>query len=168
MAKFKFLVDNCVRHLQSVLPARQTVQLEEVGLSGLSGDDEVVEVASVENLLIVTNNSLHFQQGVIARIGESRKGEHDCTQVHGLVIVVPSDAIVQQRVLVAAAKNLIFEGKRIGWKTVFEQCLTRLHACHAARGVSLSTPKRRRVGGNHDVQRCDQGNYVVHEQRLVD
>jgi hypothetical protein len=123
MAKFKFVVDNCVRHLQSVLPARQTVQLEEIGLNALSGDDEIVEVASAQNLLIVTNNGHHFQQGVIARIAESRKGEHGCTQVNGLVIVVPSDAIVQKRVLAAAAKNLIFEGKKIGWKTVFEQCL---------------------------------------------
>ena len=123
MAKFKFVLDNDVRHLQSVLPARQTVQVEDVGLSGLSSDDEIVEVASVKNLLIVTNNRRDFQQKVFARIGESRRGEYDCTQVHGLVIVVPSDAIIQERLLAAAAKNLIFEGKRIGWKNVFEQCL---------------------------------------------
>jgi len=123
MAKFKFLLDNDVRHLHSVLPARQTVQLEEVGLSGLSSDNEIVEAASVENLLIVTNNSRHFQRGVVERIGQSRKSDDGCTQVHGLVVVVPSDALVQERVLAAAAKNLIFEGKRMGWKNVFEQCL---------------------------------------------
>jgi hypothetical protein len=123
VAKFKFVLDNDVRHLQSILPARQTVQLEEVGLSGLSSDEEIMEVASGANLLIVTNNSRHFQQGVVARIGQSRKGSYDCTQVQGLVVVVPSDAIIQKRVLAAAAKSLIFEGKRIGWKNVFEQCL---------------------------------------------
>jgi predicted nuclease of predicted toxin-antitoxin system len=142
VAKFKFLLDNDVRHLQSVLPERQAVQLEEVGLSGLSCDDEIVEVASVKNLLIVTNNQRDFQQEVVARIGESRKGKFDCTQVHGLVIIVPSDAITQKRVLAAAAKNLIFEGKPISWKAVYEQCLrvvieasgapkiTRLPRCH--------------------------------------
>lgn len=123
MAKYKFLLDNDVRHLQSVLPARQTVQLEEVSLSGLSSDDEIVEAASGKNLLIVTNNKRDFQHGVVARIGQSRKGDYNCTQVHGLVIIVPSDAIIQKRVLAAATKNLIFEGRRIGWKNIFEQCL---------------------------------------------
>jgi len=123
VAKYKFLLDNDVRHLQSVLPARQTVQLEEVSLSGLSSDDEIVEAASGKNLLIVTNNKRDFQHGVVARIGQSRKGDYNCTQVHGLVIIVPSDAIIQKRVLAAATKNLIFEGRRIGWKNIFEQCL---------------------------------------------
>jgi Domain of unknown function (DUF5615) len=123
MAKFKFIVDNDVRHLQSVLPPRQTVQLEEVGLDGRSDDDEIVELASQRNLLIVTNNRRHFEQKVLARISQSRDSELGCTQVQGLVIVLPSDAIVQKRVLAAASKNLIFEGKRIGWKNVVEQCL---------------------------------------------
>ena len=123
MAKFKFLLDNDVRHLQAVLPLKQTVHLEEVGLRPSSPDDDVVAVASVEGLLIVTNNRRDFEQWVVARIGESSKKVDGCTQVQGLVVVVPSDAISQARALATASKNLIFEGKRIGWKTVYELCL---------------------------------------------
>ena len=68
MAKFKFLLDNDVRHLQAVLPLKQTVHLEEVGSRPSSPDDDVVAVASVEGLLIVTNNRRDFEQWVVARM----------------------------------------------------------------------------------------------------
>jgi hypothetical protein len=123
MANFRFLLDNCVRHLHSAMPPKQAVFLEEAGLSPDAPDDNVVEVASVKGLLIVTNNRRHFEQEVAARIAESSRKNDGCTQVQGLVVVVPSDAIIQERVFAAASKNLIFEGGRIGWKTVHELCL---------------------------------------------
>lgn len=123
MAKFGFLLDNDVRHLHAALPARQTRQLEEVGLSPASNDHEIVHEASLRNLLIVTNNRRDFQQAVAKRIGESTRRPDGCTQVHGLVIVKPTEAITQLRVLAAAPRKLIFEGRNIGWKTVFEEAL---------------------------------------------
>jgi hypothetical protein len=123
MAGFKFLLDNDVRHLQAVLPPKQTVMLEDVGLEPASPDDDVVVVASGDNLLIVTNNRRDFEHKIKARIAASTKKENGCTQVHGLVVVVPTEAISQTRSLVAASKNLFFEGKRIGWKNVHEWCL---------------------------------------------
>ena len=71
----------------------------------------------------MTNNRRDFEQWVVARIAESSKKDDGCTQVQGLVVVVPSDAISQARALATASKNLLFEGKRIGWKTVYELCL---------------------------------------------
>jgi len=102
MAGFKFLLDNDVRHLQAVLPPKQTVMLEDVGLEPASPDDDVVVVASGDNLLIVTNNRRDFEHKIKARIAASTKKENGCTQVHGLVVVVPTEAISQTRSLVAA------------------------------------------------------------------
>jgi Domain of unknown function (DUF5615) len=123
MAKFKFLLDNDVRHLAEVLPAKQTAHLEGVGLNAASTDEEIVQAASTRNLLIVTNNRRDFQQAVVNWIGESTKKADGCTQVHGLVIIKPSEALNQSRLFLLAAKKLDFEGKRIGWKTVFDECL---------------------------------------------
>jgi hypothetical protein len=123
MAKFKFLLDNDVRHLEDVLPAKQTAHLEDVGLNAASTDEEIVQVASVRNVLIVTNNRRDFQRAVANWIGESTKKANGCTQVHGLVIVKPPEAFNQSRLMLSASKRLDFEGKRIGWKTVFDECL---------------------------------------------
>jgi len=106
MAKFKFLLDNDVRHLQAVLPPKQTVHLEEIGLRPSSPDGDVVEAASVKGLLIVTNNRRDFEQWVDARIAETSRKDDGCTQVQGLVVVVPSDAISQARALVRARRML--------------------------------------------------------------
>jgi hypothetical protein len=123
MANFQFLLDNDVRHLASVLPDKQTVLLEDIGLNKESSDEEIVAAASANRLVIVTNNRRDFKRTVADRIRQSTKKPDGCTQVHGLVIVRPSQAINQLRLLAAASKKLIFEGEHIGWKTVFERCL---------------------------------------------
>ncbi len=91
MAKFRFLLDNDVRHLEAVLPAKQAVHLEEVGLNAAATDREIVQVASTQNVLIVTNNRRDFQQAVRSRISESNEeGRWLHASFHGLVIVKPS------------------------------------------------------------------------------
>jgi hypothetical protein len=123
MSKVSFLFDNDVRHLAAMVPAKQAVHLQDLGLAANADDSEIVFAASGERLLIVTNNRRDFQQAVVKRIRESREKDDGCAQVWGLVIVKPSDAISQKRLFAVAAKRLMFEGKRIGWKTVSEECL---------------------------------------------
>lgn len=123
MAKFKFLLDNCVRHLDAVLPPKLTVHLTDVGLEADSPDEDVVAEASQHGFIVITHNRRDFESAVKARIAETSKKRLGCTQVHGLVIVKPSDKITQERALEAAGKSLVFEGKEIGWKTVHDECL---------------------------------------------
>lgn len=118
-----FLLDNDVRHLASCFPSKQTLQLEDVGLPKDADDPEIVEIASGENLTIITNNRRHFESDVAKRIAESSKKENGCTQVHGLVIVLPSERLKQERAIQRAANHLTFNGKHIGWKDVHKLCL---------------------------------------------
>ncbi len=123
MASFKFLLDNDVRHLASCFPAKQTCQLEDVGLKPSATDDEVVAAASQSGHIIVTNNRRDFEHEVDSRIAQSSKKDGGCTQVHGLIIVLPSERLKQEQAIAKAAKSLRFEGKAIGWKDVGERCL---------------------------------------------
>jgi hypothetical protein len=43
--------------------------------------------------------------------------------VHGLVIVLPSEMLKQERAIDRASKQLLFQDKPIGWKDVNELCL---------------------------------------------
>lgn len=121
MAKFGVLMDNCTRHLYKCFSERLVNQLEDVGLPPDSSDDLIVATASANSLIIVTNNGGHFVQEVGKRVARSTK--HVCTRVEGLIIVRPSDALVQERVLRAALKNLRFEGRKIGLQTVYDEAL---------------------------------------------
>jgi predicted nuclease of predicted toxin-antitoxin system len=123
MASFKFLLDNDVRHLASQFPPKQTCQLEDVGLAPSATDEAVVMAASVNGHIIVTNNRRDFEHKVQSRIEESSKKEGRCGQVHGLIVVLPSERLKQEQAVARAGKSLRFEGKRIGWKDVTERCL---------------------------------------------
>jgi hypothetical protein len=123
MASFKFLLDNDVRHLSACFPNKQTVQLDDVGLDRDASDEDVVAEASWHGYVIVTNNRRDFEQEVPSRIAESSKKDLGCTQVHGLVIVLPSEKLKQERAIARASKQLRFQNKPIGWKDVHELCL---------------------------------------------
>jgi hypothetical protein len=123
MADYKLLLDNDVRHLDSCFPKKQTDQLSDVGLDVSASDDAIVAVASQNNYIIVTNNRRHFEHKVKTRIAASSKKDLGCTQVHGLIVVLPSEQLKQERAIRRAAKQLRFEGKPIGWKEVSELCL---------------------------------------------
>jgi Domain of unknown function (DUF5615) len=123
MAGFKFLFDNDVRHLSSCFPSRQTVQLEDVGLNRNASDEDIVAEASRHGYVIVTNNRRDFEQEVPARIAGSSKKGSGCTQVHGLVIILPSEKLKQERAIDRASQQLRFQNKPIGWKDVNEFCL---------------------------------------------
>jgi hypothetical protein len=123
MASFKFLLDNDVRHLSSCFPSRQTVQLEAVGLDRSASDEDIVAEASRRGYVIVTNNRHDFEHEVPTRIAESSKKDLGCTQVHGLVIILPSERLKQERAIARASKQLRFQNKPIVWKDVNELCL---------------------------------------------
>ncbi len=123
MPKISFLLDNDVRHLSNILPPKQAVQLEDAGLDPWSSDSDIVEALSATQLLLITNNRRDFERDVNARIGETSRRADGCTQVHGLVIILPNDGISQERAFLAASKKLRFKGKRIGWKAVHDLCL---------------------------------------------
>jgi Domain of unknown function (DUF5615) len=123
MASFKFLLDNDVRHLSSCFPSKQTVQLEDVGLDRDASDEDIVAEASLHSYVIVTNNRRDFEHEVPTRIAESSKKDQGCTQVHGLVIILPSERLKQERSIARASKQLRFENRPIAWKDVNELCL---------------------------------------------
>ena len=104
-------------------PASETVQLEDVGLDRDASDEYIVAEASQRGYVIVTNNRRDFEHEVPTRIAESSKKDQGCTQVHGLVIILPSDRLKQERAIARASKQLRFENTPIGWKDVNELCL---------------------------------------------
>lgn len=123
MAGFKYLLDHDVRHLSSYFADKQTLQLEDVGLTSRASDEEIIAVASERNCVIVTNNRRDFENKVTQWIAESSKKKKGCTQVHGLIIILPSEQISQERALTTALKNLRSDGNSIGMKDVHERCL---------------------------------------------
>jgi hypothetical protein len=123
MASYRFLLDNCVRHVASCFPPKLTRQLEEAGLSAKARDEEIIAEASQRGYIIVTNNRDDFEQKITSYIAQSSKKDTGCTQVHGLVVLVPSEALKQKHALEKAEKHLEYEGRLIGWKEVNELCL---------------------------------------------
>jgi hypothetical protein len=123
MANFKYLMDHDVRHLCSCFPPKQTLQLEDVGLEPAAIDQEIIAVASERRCVIVTNNRRHFERHVPGHIAESSKKPFGCRQVHGLIIVLPSDKLVQERAVTRASKQLALKGKSLTWRDVNGLCL---------------------------------------------
>jgi hypothetical protein len=123
MASFKLLLDHDVRHLASCFADKQTLQLEDVGLTPRASDEEIIAVASEGSYIIVTNNARDFERGVPAHIARTSKKRFGCRQVHGLVIVKPSMELKQVSAIERAIKQMQFEGRSIGWKAVHESCL---------------------------------------------
>jgi hypothetical protein len=123
MASFKFLLDNDVRHLSACFPSKQTVQLEDIGLDRDASDEDIVAEASLLGYVIVTNNRRDFEHEVPTRIAESSKKDQGCTQVHGLVIILPSERLKQERAIDRASRQLRFGNRPIFWKDVNELCL---------------------------------------------
>src|SRR5712664_1618623 len=95
MASFKFLLDHDVRHLASCFTDKQTLHLEDVGLTPRASDAEIIAAASESTYIIVTNNARDFEQGVPDHIAATSKKRLGCKQVHGLVIVLPSEKLKQ-------------------------------------------------------------------------
>jgi hypothetical protein len=123
VANYRFLLDNDVRHLLACFPSKQVLQLEDVGLDASADDRSIVSAASSNGLIVVTNNRRDFEKAVNERISASRKKKGGCTRVDGLVVILPSDRILQERALSRAASQMAFEGRPITWKEVNEQCL---------------------------------------------
>jgi predicted nuclease of predicted toxin-antitoxin system len=123
MASFKFLLDNDVRHLSARFPNKQTVQLEDISLDRDASDEDIVAAASQLGYVIVTNNRRDFEHEVRNRVAETSSKKLGCTQVHGLVIVLPLERLKQERAIDRASKQLRFQDKPIGWKDVNELCL---------------------------------------------
>jgi hypothetical protein len=121
MAGFKFLLDADVRHLASCFPQNQTLQVEDLGLDSSASDEAIIEAA--EDYLIVTNNRRDYETGVVSRINMSSKKRNGCTQIHGLVIVLPSTKEEQVQAIKRASKQLLLDGRPITWKIVHEECL---------------------------------------------
>ncbi len=123
MASFKFLLDNDVRHLTSCFPSKQVLQLEDVRLDLSAPDEDIVAAASQLRLIIVTKNRRDYEQEVRQRIPASSKKKLGCTQVHGLVLILPSDRLKQESAIARASKQLKFENRSIGGKEVNSLCL---------------------------------------------
>lgn len=117
------LAGDCSAHGFTLANVLGSLCRRNVGLARDADDREIVEVASQEKLILVTNNRRDFRPLVKERIAATSKKRNGCTQVHGLVIVLPSDKFTQHRALHRAAGQLQLDGRAIGWKEVRDLCL---------------------------------------------
>jgi hypothetical protein len=117
VTSYKFIFDNDSRKAAVFFPQRRIVTLEQAGLTEKATDREVVEVASDRRWIIVTANGDHFITEIRRYLRQSTR--LICHDLSGLVIV-PNDHQFQQRSLPRLEKRLHLDGKRIGWKDVWE------------------------------------------------
>src|SRR5271167_2830161 len=99
MAHFKFLLDRGVSHLARCFPAKRVLTIDSLGLPENTPDDEIVAVASYHGYLLVAANRKDFARIVPAYIAKSTKKSDGCRRVSGLILLVPNEQHVQERVL---------------------------------------------------------------------
>jgi|SRR5215472_10329438 len=123
MPNYRFLLDNDVSHLANSFPTNQVAHLSEYELVPNADDKFIVQVASENGLIIVTHNRKDFEKYVPQWIARSSKKQLGCTQVHGLIVLLPSTKYQQEQAIKRAASQLEFEGRPVTWKDVNKLCL---------------------------------------------
>jgi hypothetical protein len=120
MAHFKFLLDRGVTHLQNCFPPKQVVTTVSLGLPQHTPDEEIVETASEKGYTLVAANRCDFEKFSRAHIATTSKKRTGCARVCGMILLIPNDEIVQERVLKGLEQKLTFQGKKITYADVHD------------------------------------------------
>lgn len=123
MAHFKFLLDRGVGHLARCFPAKRVVTINSLELPPDTPDDEIVWIAADKKYLLVAANRRDFARIVPAYIATSTKKPHGCRRVCGLILLVPNDQHVQERVLKGLEGRMLLDGEKINFSDVHDRDL---------------------------------------------
>jgi hypothetical protein len=123
MAHFKFMLDRGVGHLAHCFPAKRVVTIDDLGLPDNTPDEEIVEVASSNGYILVAANRCDFLPHVRAHVARSSRKEKGCCRVPGLIMLVPNEQIVQERVLRGIESRMVLDGKRVTFADVHDRDL---------------------------------------------
>ncbi len=123
MAHFKFFLDRGVSHLARCFPAKRVFTTESLGLPQDAPDDEIVAVASQNRYLLVAANRRDFARLVPEYIKQSTKKADGCRRVCGLILLIPNEQHVQERVLEGLGERMVLDGKKITYTDVHERDL---------------------------------------------
>lgn len=123
MSHFKFLLDESVKHLARRFPAKRVFTLESLALPRDAPDDDILDVASIRNCLLVVSNRRDFLPKIRAYVAKSTKKAGGCRRVPGLIVFVPNEEHAQVRLLRNLERRLKFEGRKITYKDVHDRDL---------------------------------------------
>jgi Domain of unknown function (DUF5615) len=124
MGHFKILLDRSLSpDLQKCFPSKHVLTTESLGLPQHTPDAEIVAIASQNKYLLVAANRSDFERFAREHIATTSKKENGCARVNGLILLIPNEEIVQERVLKGLEQRLTFEGKRITYKDVHDRDL---------------------------------------------
>jgi hypothetical protein len=138
MAHFKFLLDRGVSHLAHCFPAKRVITTDSLGLPQDASDDEIVAIAALKNYLLVAANRRDFARLVPEYIKQSTKKTDGCRRVSGLILLVPNEQHVQERVLKGLGDRMVLDGKKVTYADVHERdLLVQVEANGASRVTRL-------------------------------
>lgn len=123
MAHFKFLLDRGVTHLAHCFSEKRVLTTDSLGLSELTPDEEIVEIASNNGYLLIAANRRNFRRLVPAHIAKSTRKPDGCRRVAGLILLVPNEQHVQERVLSSLEDKMSLDGKKLTYKDVHDRDL---------------------------------------------
>ncbi len=123
MAHFKFLLDRGVSHLAHCFPNKRVVTTDSLGLPQDTSDDEIIAVASANRYLLVAANRRDFARLAPAYIVKSTKKSDGCRRVYGLILLVPNEQYVQERVLKGLEDRMALDGRKIRYTDVHDRDL---------------------------------------------
>src|SRR5262249_1920141 len=105
-------------------PKRRVLTLAQAGLKPQSTDREIVEIASDRRWIIVTANGDDFIKEIKRYLRQTTKLH--CHDLFGLV-VIPNEYEIQKRILPRLEERLVFGGKHLSWKDVWDlDCCVRV------------------------------------------
>jgi hypothetical protein len=123
MAHFKVLLDQSLTHLAKHFPSKRVATFESLGLPKNASDTEIVAEASKHRLLMVVSNKRDFLPAIRAHVAKSTKKEFGCRRVCGLIVLVPNEEHIQERVLKNLEKRMMLDGNKITVRDVHERDL---------------------------------------------
>jgi len=124
VTSYKFLFDHNCSDAAQFFPKRRILTLKQAGLALDATDRQIVERASERKWIIVTVNGDDFVDEITRYLKQTTR--HNCHDLSGLVIL-PSGHEVQRHALAQIERKLFLEGKRIGWKEVWDlDCCVRV------------------------------------------
>ncbi|SRR6266567_4656342 len=121
MAHFKFLLDRSVKSLAHCFPDKRVETSESVGLPDNAPDEDIVAEASTGKYLLVSANRCDFRKCVRDYVARSSKKPMGCCAVNGMILLIPNERHIQEKVLKNLEAKLLFEGKKIRYKDVHDQ-----------------------------------------------
>lgn len=118
MAHFKFLLDRSVKALLHCFPHKRVETTESIGLSDAAPDETIVKEASLGKFLLVTANRSDFRKAVREYVAQSSKKPMGCHAVNGMILLIPNQHHVQEKILRNRESRLCFENRKITYNDV--------------------------------------------------